>query len=86
MTDYEAVPVVTKVRVIKPYTLVVRFQDGVCKRIDLKNQPWRGAFEPLRDPAVFATAYVDEDAGTVVWPNGADLAPEFLYESGEDAE
>ncbi len=36
-------------------------------------------FEPLREPSLFAEASVDEVLGTVVWPNGADLSPEFLY-------
>jgi hypothetical protein len=35
-------------------------------------------FEPLRDPARFAELRVDSECGTVVWPNGADLAPEAL--------
>jgi hypothetical protein len=37
-------------------------------------------FEPLRDPAYFARAYVDPDSRTVTWPNGANFAPDFLYE------
>jgi hypothetical protein len=41
---------------------------------------WRGVFEPLRDPRYFAKVRVDTEAATVVWPNGADLAPETLYE------
>ena len=36
-------------------------------------------FEALRDPDVFGRVRVDDEAGTVVWPNGADLAPEVLY-------
>ena len=36
-------------------------------------------FEPLRDPAYFAYAELDPVCGTVVWPNGADFAPEALY-------
>ena len=36
-------------------------------------------FEPLKDPAVFGKFEVAE-YGTLAWPNGADLAPEFLYE------
>lgn len=37
-------------------------------------------FEPLRDVEFFATVSVDPDLGTVVWPNGADLAPDVLHE------
>jgi hypothetical protein len=43
-------------------------------------------FRPLLDPEVFARVAVDPVCGTVVWPNGADLAPEALYAlPGEDA-
>lgn len=37
-------------------------------------------FEPLRDVEYFAKVSVDRELGTVVWPNGADLAPEVLHE------
>jgi len=36
-------------------------------------------FEPLRDPDYFALATVDPVRGTVIWPNGADFAPEALH-------
>jgi len=39
-----------------------------------------GVFEPLRDPIYFAQVRVDPEAGTIVWPNGLDMAPEPLYE------
>jgi hypothetical protein len=39
-------------------------------------------FELLRDPVLFEQATVDSELGTVVWPNGADLSPEFLYAGG----
>jgi hypothetical protein len=41
---------------------------------------WGEVFEPLKDPEYFAKAFVDEELGTVCWPNGADLSPEWLYE------
>jgi hypothetical protein len=40
-------------------------------------------FEPLHDPDVFAQVRVDAELGTVVWPGGADIAPEYLYTHGE---
>jgi hypothetical protein len=81
----DPMPVVTEVRAIPPYTLEVRFRDGVCRRLDLKGELWGPVFEPLKDPDFFAQAFVDRVSGTVAWPNGADLAPEFLYEAPEAA-
>ena len=40
-----------------------------------------GVFGPLNDPAVFAQVMVDREAGTVVWPTGADLCPDVLYDA-----
>jgi len=74
------IPVVTDVTVIGPYVLEVRFRDGECRRVDLEGELFGEVFEPLRDPAFFALVSVDPVIGTVVWPNGADLEPEFLYE------
>ena len=73
-------PVVTAVEVIEPYILEVHFKDGVCKRIDLSGKLRGEVFEPLKDPKLFAQAFVDPISRTVAWPNGADLAPEWLYE------
>jgi hypothetical protein len=55
------------------------FADGTVKTVDFR--PWlRGpVFQPLHDPAYFRRFFLE--AGTVVWPNGADIAPETLYEA-----
>jgi hypothetical protein len=69
---------VIEVRVLRHYVLEVVFADGYRREVDLEGQLRGPVFEPLKDPEYFAKAYVDPDSGTVTWPNGADLAPEFL--------
>jgi hypothetical protein len=49
--------------------------------IDLEKELWGPVFEPLKDVAEFAKVRFDPEADTIVWPNGADLAPEFLYDA-----
>lgn len=53
----------------------LRFDDGLEGEIDLAGELYGEVFEPLRDPAYFAGFRVED---TLVWPNGADFAPEFL--------
>jgi hypothetical protein len=55
----------------------LEFSDGVAGEVDLAGEMWGEIFEPLRVPEAFASFRVD---GTLVWENGADLAPEFLHE------
>ena len=52
----------------------------MCKTVNTPSLLDGPVFEPLRDPAYFARAALDPVRGTVVWPNGADFAPEALYE------
>jgi hypothetical protein len=61
------------------YRLYVELADGRSGEIDLTSELWGPMFDPLRDPAVFAQVTLDE-IGIPTWPNGADLAPEFLEE------
>ncbi|MEX0984770.1 MAG: DUF2442 domain-containing protein [Actinomycetota bacterium] len=61
------------------YRLRLRFDDGAQGVVDLEPRLWGPMFESLREPDVFARVRVDPDSGTIVWPNGADLAPEMLY-------
>ena len=61
------------------HSLDLTFEDGTHKRVNLLPLLDGPVFEPLRDPKYFATVELDAVAGTVVWPNGADIAPETLY-------
>src|SRR5206468_10823293 len=70
---------VVGVRVLKPYLLDVWFSDGARRRVDVESELYGELFEPLRDPTRFSEAFVDEDLGTVVWPNGVVFSLEFLY-------
>ncbi len=71
---------VVGVEVAGPHTLELTFEDGTRKRVNLLPLLEGPVFEPLRDPVFFSEAMLDPVAGTVVWPNGADIAPETLYE------
>ena len=61
------------------YTFWVKFDDGVGGNVDFSPYLSRGpVFEPLRDVVFFKKARID--GGTIAWPNGADIAPERIYE------
>ena len=72
---------VIEVSVVAPYTLDLTFHDRTHKLVDLESELEGEIFDPLRDPAYFALASLDVELGTVVWPNGADFSPEFLYDA-----
>ncbi len=54
--------------------------NGVTGEVCLMNELWGEVFEPLKDEVLFATARQDEMMGTVVWVNGANFTPEFLFD------
>ena len=62
------------------YRVWLKFADGVEGEVDLENELWGEVFEPLKAKAVFANFSLDKELETLVWPNGADFAPEFLYQ------
>jgi hypothetical protein len=72
---------ITGVEVIGNYRLRLTFEDGTVGDVDFHARDWRGVFEPLRDPDYFARVQVDPELGTIAWPDGADMAPEPLYEA-----
>ncbi len=67
------------VDVIGDHRLRLTFEDGAEGEVDLSMWHWQGVFEPLADPEYFRQVTLDRELGTIVWPNGADLAPETLY-------
>jgi hypothetical protein len=70
---------VTNAKYVRDYVVWVRFEDGTEGEVDLQSELWGPVFEPLKDRAYFQQLSVAE-YGTIAWPNGADIAPEFLYE------
>ncbi|HWF43204.1 MAG TPA: DUF2442 domain-containing protein [Candidatus Kapabacteria bacterium] len=72
---------VKNVKYISGYKLELTFKDGLQGIIDLEDELWGEVFEPLKDIEEFKKVRVDSELDTIVWPTGADLAPEFLYES-----
>lgn len=66
---------ITELEVRDRFRLWVQFSDGFCGELDLSDRLFGPVFEPLRDPKVFREASVDE-FGAIVWPTGADLAPD----------
>jgi hypothetical protein len=64
----------------KDYVVHVRFEDGLAAEVDLSYLlDYGGVFDPLRDLNYFRQLRADPEAGTIVWPNQADIAPETLY-------
>lgn len=65
---------------IGAYALRVEFEDGTVREIDFEPVLTGGIFAPLRDPEVFSQVRIDPEAGTLVWPTGADFDPATLYD------
>ena len=86
MTDLEPLIDVTGVRVLARYVVELTFADGNVRVIDLEPLLWGEVFAPLvSDYSLFRQVRVDPDAGTIVWPNGADISPRTLYAESKPA-
>lgn len=73
-------PLLVEAELLGDSIVHVRFEDGTTADVDLSYLlNYGGVFEPFRDPAYFARLRADAESGTIVWPNGADIAPETLY-------
>jgi hypothetical protein len=63
---------------ISDFKLWLSFDDGTSGEVDLIDSLHGPVFEALKNIKVFAKVSVDPEFETVVWPNGADLSPEYL--------
>lgn len=80
MSEIEPVIDVVDVEVLSRYILKLTFEDGAVKVIDVEPLLWGEMFAPLvEDYERFKQVRVDPGAGTIVWPNGADISPRYLY-------
>lgn len=71
---------VKEAKYLHDYVIWLRFNDGSAGEVDLEGELYGEVFEPLKDLEKFKNFRVDPELETVVWGNGADMAPEFLYE------
>lgn len=73
-------PLLIEAKPADGYTVHVQFEDGLAADVDLSYLlDYGGVFESLCDPEYFRQLRADPEAGTIVWPNEADIAPETLY-------
>ena len=80
-TAVDYLPVVIAAEHAGDYRIHMWFSDGTEKTVDFGGWLDGPVFAPLREPGYFRRFFVD--GGTVAWPNGADIAPETLYEAAE---
>ena len=71
---------ITSVESCAPYTLNLRFNDGLTRTINFQPILEGELFGPLRDPVLFAQVSIDPEIHTVVWPCGADFDPAILHD------
>lgn len=70
---------VKKAKYLKEYKIWLEFNDGTNGVVDLHPNLWGDMFEPLKEIDLFKNFKISDDFNTINWENGADLAPEYLY-------
>ncbi len=70
---------ITNARYLEDYKVEVSFNNGRKGIADLADALKGAMFEPLKNKSVFSRLVVDKELDTIVWSNGADLAPEYIY-------
>ena len=75
------VPQLANVKHVSGYKVWVEFKNGAEGVIDFADELWGPIFEPLRDVAYFSKVRLSTEWNCICWDNGADFAPEWLYEA-----
>ena len=75
------VPRIKEAKYVGGYTIWLRFAHGAEGEVDLSSELVGEVFEPLKNQDFFKSFVLHNELRTVVWPNGADFAPEFLRSS-----
>lgn len=71
---------VQDVKLLQGYKVCLYFTDGSHRDVDLERYLHGPIFEPMKnDPNLFRSIRVDQELGTIVWDNGADIDPDVLY-------
>lgn len=71
---------VARFDIVGPYTLAVAFTDGTRQQINFQPVLHGAVFGPLQDLATFNAVTLDQEVGTLTWPNGADFDPATLHD------
>lgn len=72
---------VTSAKHLNDFKIMISFNDGKVKTVNLENYLDKPVFQPLKNKAYFKKFTLNPF--TIEWENGADFAPEFLYEIGQ---
>lgn len=72
---------VKEAKYLHDYVIWIKFNDGIEGEVDLEYELTGEIFGPLKDKNLFKSFKVDPMLETIVWENGADLAPEFLHDN-----
>jgi uncharacterized protein DUF2442 len=73
-------PGIVDAAVVRHGVLRLRFADRLSGEVDVLDRMRGPVFDQARSPEGFGEVKVDFETGTIVWPGGADLAPDTLYE------
>lgn len=71
---------ISSFKIIAPYTLELKFNDGICKVINFEKTLTGEMYSPLKDLKIFNMVSIDKEVYTIVWPNGADFDPAIIHD------